>query len=97
MLELDETPVDRRRLAHPVGLLALVVLLLQFIAAQVVDDAGAVRVAEHVDRRPDAVAETPRNEQVIARRDDMPSPIAADLRPCADGSAVRTALVADCG
>jgi len=33
-------------------------------------------------------------EQVIARRDDLPPPIAADLRPCADGSAVRTALVA---
>ena len=33
-------------------------------------------------------------KQVIARRDDMPPPIAADLRPCADGSAVRTALVA---
>jgi len=33
-------------------------------------------------------------KQVIARRDDMPPPIAADLRPCADGSAVRTALLA---
>ena len=33
-------------------------------------------------------------QQVIARRDDMPPSIAADLRPCADGSAVRTALVA---
>jgi len=32
--------------------------------------------------------------QVIARRDDMAPPIAADLRPCADGFAVRTALVA---
>ena len=31
-------------------------------------------------------------EQVIARR--VPPPIAADLRPCADGSAVRTALAA---
>ena len=37
-----------------------------------------------------------RSKQVITRRDDMPPPrpIAADLRPCADGSAVRTALVA---
>ena len=35
--------------------------------------------------------------KVIARRDDMPPPIAADLRPCADGSAVRTALVGSCG
>jgi len=37
------------------------------------------------------------NKQVIAQRDDnhdMPPPIAADLRPCADGSAVRTSLVA---
>ena len=33
------------------------------------------------------------NKQVIARRDDMFPPIAADLRPCADGSYVRTALV----
>ena len=33
-------------------------------------------------------------KQIIARRDDMPPPIAADLRPCADGSAVRTAPVA---
>jgi len=33
-------------------------------------------------------------KQVIARRDDMHPPIAADLRPCADGSAVRTSLVA---
>jgi len=32
--------------------------------------------------------------QVIARRDDMAPPIAADLCPCADGFAVRTALVA---
>ena len=32
--------------------------------------------------------------KVIARRDDMPPPIAADLGPCVDGSAVRTALVA---
>jgi len=32
--------------------------------------------------------------QVIARRDDMTPPIAADLRPCTDGSSVRTALVA---
>ena len=40
------------------------------------------------------VAIRTRFKQVIARRDDMPPPIAADLRPCADGSAVRTALVA---
>jgi len=40
------------------------------------------------------VAIRTRFKQVIARRDDMPAPIAADLRPCADGSAVRTALVA---
>jgi len=33
-------------------------------------------------------------QQVVARRDDMPAPIAADLRPCADRSAVRTALMA---
>jgi len=31
--------------------------------------------------------------QDTVRRDDMPPPIEADLRPCADGSAVRTALV----
>ena len=35
-----------------------------------------------------------RKKQIIARRDDMPPPIAADLRPCADRSAVRTALLA---
>ena len=36
------------------------------------------------------------HQQVTARQDDMPPPppMAADLRPCADWSAVRTALVA---
>ena len=34
------------------------------------------------------------SEQVIARPDYIPPPIAADLRPCADGSTVRTDLVA---
>ena len=33
-------------------------------------------------------------KQVIARRDDMPPTIAADLRPCANGSVVRTSVVA---
>ena len=33
------------------------VLLRQLLLAQMVDDAGAVRVADDVDRRPDAIAE----------------------------------------
>ena len=48
-----------------------------------------------VIRKPSKYRTTQSNQhkQVIAR-DDMPAPIAADLGPCADGSAVRTALAA---
>ena len=48
VFQLDQSAVDRRGLPHSLLLLSFLVLLLQLRSAQMMHDASAVRVAEHV-------------------------------------------------
>ena len=92
MFQLHESAVNRRSFPHSFLLLALGVLLVQLVLAQMIDDARSVRVAEDVDRRPYAIAETRPNRSRVQEGGRLTTHYGWEINPLTSKTVKHTSL-----